>query len=299
MKKISVLFVAVLALMMGLTSCDNQKSAKLKTQLDSINYAFGVMNGPSVKMGYLNGDSTSKAVEAFLKGFEEGSSSNDKYITQYMSGLNIGASLKKQAKAGFLNDSTMPMNLKLIKAGLLAGIKGKGKMRPEQAEIYFRSFMEKKQSELQKKESEKKAKLFSKNIETGKKFLEENKKNPNVKTTASGLQYEIIKAGTGPTPKATDAIKVNYKGTLIDGTVFDSSKEPATMTVGQGIKGWVEALQMMPVGSKWNIYIPAELAYQDQERGPIKPYSTLIFEVELLSIEKTPAAPAGAPAPVR
>jgi FKBP-type peptidyl-prolyl cis-trans isomerase FklB len=287
MKKISALFVAVLALAVSLTSCDNQKSAKLKTQLDSLNYTFGLMNSPGVKMQFLAGDTTSKASEAFIKGFEKGIGSNDKYLAQYASGLNIGAMLKKQAKGGLVGDSTLKMDLQLIKAGLIAGLKGKGMMKPEEAEAYFRIVMQKKQAEKMKTQ-------YSKNLEVGKKFLEENKKNPNVKTTASGLQYEVVKAGNGPTPKVTDVVKVNYKGTLIDGTVFDSSKEPATFGVGQVIKGWTEALQLMPVGSKWKLYVPAELAYQDQDRGAIKPFSTLIFEIELISIEK-PAAP-GAPA---
>jgi len=152
---------------------------------------------------------------------------------------------------------------------------------------------------MQKMQAEKMKKQYGANLEAGKKFLEDNKKNPNVKTTASGLQYEIVKAGNGPIPTAGDQVKVNYKGTLINGTVFDTNegKAPVTFGVTQVIKGWSEALMLMPVGSKWKLYIPQELAYQEQDRGAIKPFSTLVFEVELLSIEKAPAGqPAGMPA---
>lgn len=123
---------------------------------------------------------------------------------------------------------------------------------------------------------------------TGEDFLAKNKEKPGVKTTASGLQYKIIEAGTGPSPKPSDTVKVHYKGTLIDGTVFDSSYdrgEPITFPVTGVIAGWTEALQMMKVGGKWQLFIPSDLAYGDRGTGPIPPGSTLIFEVELLGIE--------------
>lgn len=131
-------------------------------------------------------------------------------------------------------------------------------------------------------------KAFEQNIKEGKNFLVENAKRVEVKTTASGLQYEIIKEGKGQTPAASDRVKVHYHGTLINGNVFDSSVnrgEPATFGVTQVIQGWVEALQLMPVGSKWKLYIPSELAYGAQGAGQsIAPHTTLIFEVELLDI---------------
>lgn len=126
------------------------------------------------------------------------------------------------------------------------------------------------------------------NLEIGNAFLRENGKKPGIITTKSGLQYEILKAGTGSKPKATDKVKVNYRGTLIDGTEFDSSTQrgaPAEFVVNNVIKGWTEALQMMPTGSKWKIYIPANIAYGDRGVGRhIKPNSALIFEIELLEI---------------
>ena len=126
------------------------------------------------------------------------------------------------------------------------------------------------------------------NIAAGKKFLEENKKNAGVVTLPSGLQYTILKEGTGAKPAATDTVNCHYHGTLIDGTVFDSSVQrgtPASFGVNQVIKGWVEALQLMPVGSKWRLFIPSELAYGAQGAGQhIGPHTALIFDVELLGI---------------
>lgn len=139
---------------------------------------------------------------------------------------------------------------------------------------------------MQKKVEEKAKEV----IEEGKKFLEENGKRSEVKTLPSGLQYEIIKEGTGEKPTSLDKVTTHYTGRLIDGTVFDSSVErgqPATFPVGGVIKGWTEALQLMPVGSKWKLYIPYNLAYGERGAGAqIGPYSTLIFDIELISIEK-------------
>lgn len=132
------------------------------------------------------------------------------------------------------------------------------------------------------------AKMNAANIEQGKAFLEENKKRPNVVTLPSGLQYEIITEGKGKKPEATDQVKCHYEGTLIDGTLFDSSikrGQPAVFGVNQVIPGWVEALQLMPEGSKWKLYIPSDLAYGAQGAGEmIPPHSTLVFEVELIEV---------------
>lgn len=131
-------------------------------------------------------------------------------------------------------------------------------------------------------------KLNAENIEKGKSFLEENAKRPGVVTLPSGLQYEVITEGNGKKPSATDRVKCHYEGTLIDGTLFDSSikrGEPAIFDVNQVIKGWVEALQLMTEGAKWKLFIPSELAYGAQQAGEmIPPHSTLIFEVELIEV---------------
>ena len=151
-------------------------------------------------------------------------------------------------------------------------------MSPQEANQLLQDFFSKRQDEM-----------LSNNLESGRAFLEENKKKENVVTLDSGLQYEILTKGTGAIPKATDSVKCHYHGTLLDGTVFDSSVQrgqPAVFGVNQVIKGWVEALQLMPVGSKWKLYVPSELAYGEQGAGgSIEPNSALIFEVELLGIE--------------
>ena len=145
-------------------------------------------------------------------------------------------------------------------------------------------------TQLQEKQNQAMAEMAKVNAEAGKKFLEENAKREEVKVTASGLQYEVLTEGNGDIPTASDTVKVHYTGTLIDGTVFDSSVqrgEPAVFGVTQVIPGWVEALQMMNAGSKWRLYIPSDLAYGQNGAGNvIGPNATLIFEVELLEIVK-------------
>lgn len=164
-----------------------------------------------------------------------------------------------------------------------------------QVENVLRTFFQKLQVEKQEEqqaEALKKAEAeFGDNKAAGIKFLEENKAKDGVKTTASGLQYLVLKEGTGEKPTATTKVKVHYHGTLLDGTVFDSSVdrgEPAEFGVNGVIKGWTEALQLMNVGSKYKLFIPQELAYGafPRQGGPIKPFSTLIFDVELLDIVK-------------
>ena len=151
-------------------------------------------------------------------------------------------------------------------------------MSPEEANQLIQDYFSKQQENM-----------LTNNLEEGIAFLEANKKKENVVALPSGLQYEILTEGSGPKPKATDKVRCHYHGTLINGTVFDSSVQrgqPAVFGVNQVIKGWVEALQLMPVGSKWRLYIPSDLAYGERGAGgSIEPNSTLIFDVELLSIE--------------
>lgn len=151
-------------------------------------------------------------------------------------------------------------------------------MSPDEANQTLQEFFSKQQEDM-----------LNKNLEKGSEFLEENSKKENIVSLPSGLQYEVITEGDGAKPKATDSVKCHYHGTLLDGTVFDSSVQrgqPAVFGVNQVIKGWVEALQLMSVGSKWRLFIPSNLAYGSQGAGSsIEPNSTLIFEVELLGIE--------------
>jgi FKBP-type peptidyl-prolyl cis-trans isomerase len=173
----------------------------------------------------------------------------------------------------------------------------------ETLQAFQQKMMQKQQEALAKKQDEMKV-VADKNKADGKKFLDDNSKKTGVKSTASGLQYKVIKEGKGDKPKDSDVVETNYRGTTIDGKEFDSStKHGSTFSfpVSGVIKGWSEALKLMPVGSKWELYIPAELAYGDEGYGDdIPPGSTLIFEVELLGIKKntgnTPAGPEQQPA---
>src|SRR5881409_4361516 len=195
----------------------------------------------------------------------------------YSIGMNIGFNLSRQK---------VDINPDILAAGIKDSIAGKPQLTQDQVKDVMAQF-EKDMEQKQKQAGEK-------NKTEGAKFLEENKKKEGVKTTASGLQYKAVKEGTGPQPKATDMVTVNYRGTLIDGTEFDSSYkrgQPATFPLNGVIKGWTEALQLMKVGSKYQLFVPSNLAYGDRAVGPdITPNSTLIFEVELLGAKPPEAA---------
>jgi FKBP-type peptidyl-prolyl cis-trans isomerase FklB len=190
----------------------------------------------------------------------------------YSLGLNIARNLKSQG----LGDINLELFAQAMKDHFTGGPTAVDVNQTDQIINGYFSNIKKKQGDD--------------NLVKGRMFLEENKKKTGIQTTASGLQYEIIKEGNGPKPTAADKVKCHYHGTLIDGTVFDSSVqrgEPATFPLNGVIKGWTEALQLMPTGSKWRLYLPAELAYGDRGAGnSIGPNNALIFEVELLSIEK-------------
>jgi len=170
----------------------------------------------------------------------------------------------------------------LLAKGMLDAEKGKNSLDEQGAQGYVMTYMQKRQADQMKK-------MYGKNIDEGEKFLAENKKHEGVQETSSGLQYEVITMGTGVKPGPEDVVSVHYTGMLLDSTKFDSSVdrgEPAQFTVNQVIRGWQESIQLMPVGSKFKCYIPYELGYGENATGPIPPYSTLIFEVELLDIVK-------------
>lgn len=195
----------------------------------------------------------------------------------YGIGFNVGGSLSRDG---------LEVDIDLFIQGLKDAL-GEKDSKVSQAEI--RAAFQAMSKELQAKKEAEAAKAGEVNQKAADDFLAKNGKAEGVKTTKSGLQYKVIKAGTGPKPKATDSVEVHYHGTLLDGTVFDSSverKTPATFGVSQVIKGWVEGLQLMPVGSKWKLFIPPNLAYGTRGSGPkIGANSALIFEVELLSIK--------------
>jgi FKBP-type peptidyl-prolyl cis-trans isomerase len=204
----------------------------------------------------------------------------------YVIGYNLGRSLKQ---------NEVQANTDLIVKGLRDGLGGaQGVLTEEEMQAAMQAL----QQQVATQQEAKQKVLGEKNKTEGEAFLAKNKARAGVKTTASGLQYEVLKEGTGPTPKATDTVTVNYKGTLMDGTPFDSSYdrgEPASFVLNQVIPGWTEGVQLMKVGSKYKFYLPAALGYGDRGAGNvIGPNAPLVFEVELLSIgePKTEGQPA-------
>ncbi|MBQ7698232.1 MAG: FKBP-type peptidyl-prolyl cis-trans isomerase [Paludibacteraceae bacterium] len=197
-------------------------------------------------------------------------------------GEQIGKTIREQDSIGLIGEPKLDTRFPLIKQGFINGMYGHDTQFDQQsAGEYIQTTVN-----------------FVKYGDTkgeGERFLEANRLKEGVQVTESGLQYEVLTMGKGPQPQATDKVKVHYHGTLIDGTVFDSSVErgePAEFGLNQVIKGWTEGLQLMPVGSKFRFYIPQELGYGERATGKIPPYSTLIFDVELLDIVKGKATPA-------
>ena len=286
MKKI-VLFAAIAAAV-GFASCTAQApKANLKNEVDTLSYMMGVNNTQGLNdflVGRMGVDLND--MDAFIEGFIEASTKTSKKDKAYMAGLQIGQQVSADMFDGinqqiFGNDSVNSLNKTDFLAGFIAAVKGNAAFTLDSARVY----VEKHADAIKAKALESR---YGENKVAGEAFLAENAKKEGVVTTASGLQYKVIKEGKGEVPTETSTVKVNYKGTLIDGTEFDSSykrNEPTTFRANQVIKGWTEALTMMPVGSKWELYIPQELAYGARETGgSIKPFSTLIFEVELLEV---------------
>jgi FKBP-type peptidyl-prolyl cis-trans isomerase FklB len=202
----------------------------------------------------------------------------------------IGLSMAKGMKA-----QGVDIDPAILARGLKDGLAGNPQLTDEQAQAALTEL----QNEVKTKQEAKAKIVGDANKKEGDAFLAANKTKEGVVTLPSGLQYKILKAGTGPKPTATETVECNYKGTLLSGKEFDSSYkrgQPASFPVGQVIKGWTEALQLMPVGSKWQLFVPSDLAYGARAAGPdITPNSTLIFEVELLSIKPKEEAPKGDP----
>lgn len=208
---------------------------------------------------------------------------DENQMISYAVGQQIGQNIK---------NTGVDLNTQVLAQAIKDATTGKNEMKPEE----IQQAMTKLQENMQKKQVE----VADKNKTAGAEFLEKNKTQPNVKTTASGLQYIAEKEGEGKTPAKDDMVKVHYKGTLTDGTQFDSSydrNEPAEFPVGGVIPGWTEALMLMKEGSKYKLFIPSDLAYGPSGRPGIPPNSVLLFDVELLEVKKTAAAPSGKPAP--
>jgi FKBP-type peptidyl-prolyl cis-trans isomerase len=200
----------------------------------------------------------------------------DKDKLSYAVGMNIGRSIHSQS-------------MEIDPAILLRGLKDEMAGKTVMTDMEAHNTLMQAQQEAKKKADETRQASMEPNKKAGDAFLAANKTKEGVVTLPSGLQYKILKEGTGPKPTPSDSVVCNYRGTLIDGKEFDSSYkrgQPATFPVGQVIKGWTEALQLMPVGSKWQLFVPPDLAYGDRGAGPdIGPGATLIFEVELISIK--------------
>lgn len=294
--------MAIATVAFGMTACGSKNSndgeddedevvaisekATLKSQLDSVSYALGVSIGNNIfmqkQMGQLPVDST--YFEEMFKGINEGLQvSKNKKREAYVIGLSIGQYIANNAKgleeqlAQY--DSTLVTNPSLVMTGFMNAFKQQNQqIESNEAGMVINNMIK----SLSLKGSEG-------NIKAGEDFLTAKAQEEGVQKTASGLLYKVVKQGNGVKPKADDRVKVHYEGRLIDGTVFDSSLqrgEPAVFPVSGVIAGFKEALMLMPVGSEWEIYIPQNLAYGEQDMGTIKPYSTLIFKLQLLGIEK-------------
>ena len=254
----------------------------LPEQVDTINMLIGLLNADGARKYILAKDTTDKDIDFFVKGFDKGLN-NTEDNTLYLSGIEISKNMYRQLSQSehLFNDSTIELNLDLIRKGLIEGLQqsNQAAMTAKEAINYLNTIMEAKAAERNKDLAAK-----------GEAFLAENAKREGVFVTESGLQYEVVTMGEGEKPTAENTVKVHYHGTLIDGTVFDSSVqrgEPIEFPLNGVIKGWTEGLQLMPVGSKFILYIPYQLAYGERGAGElIGPCEALIFEVELLDIVK-------------
>lgn len=252
------------------------KTVALKSLNDSLNYAFGLMNGSEISMYVLAEDTLGKQKANLIKHINKGLKEKVRNPQLKIMGEQIGKNIKEQEANGLIGEPKLETDFALIKQGFINGLLG------DESQFDSHSAGEYIQATLNHLK-------YGDTKEQGEKFLEENKLREGVIVTESGLQYEVLKMGKGKKPAATDRVKVHYHGTLTDGTVFDSSVErgePIVFGLNQVIAGWTEGVQLMPVGSKFKFYIPQNLGYGERAAGSIPPYSTLIFEVELLDIEK-------------
>ncbi len=263
----------------------------LSTRADSVSYASAKLFHRGLN-DYLkqNFDIEETDMADFLKGFDAFMQNREARSQRaYMAGQHVADMLLRRMKPNVQTDFE-PRHITIDDELFIRGFrdvlsKGEGPLTPEEAEAYMATISKEYEAAQQKD-----------NIRKGQEFLAENAKKEGVVTTASGLQYRILREGNGPIPKVTDEVTVKYEGKLIDGTIFDSSysRNPDTnvFRADRLIKGWTEALCLMPVGSKWELYIPQELAYGERQAGKIPPYSTLIFTLELEDVEGEAAAPA-------
>ncbi len=289
MKKITIAAFAVAAVTM--LSCGNATpKANLKSDVDTLSYAIGMAQTQGLKEYLVTRlDVDTAYLDEFIKGLNEGANSgDDKQKAAYYAGIQIGQQISNQMMKGinhelFGDDSTQTISLKNFMAGFISGTTGKGGlMTVDSAQMVAQKMMQ----EVKAKAMEK---TYGPNKVAGEKFLAANAKKEGVKTLPGGVQYKVIKEGNGKVPADTSMVKVNYEGRTIDGKVFDSSYKrnmPADFRCNQVIKGWTTALTHMPAGSVWEVYIPQDLAYGERQQGAdIKPFSVLIFKIELLEVK--------------
>ena len=287
-----MMFAAVAAVVAAvMLSCGNgTPKANLKTDIDTVSYALGVDQSQGLKeylVGNMGIDTT--YIDEFIKGLNEGANAGDnKKKAAYYVGIQIGQQISNQMVKSinfqlFGNDSTKTISLKNLMAGFVTGVTGKGGlMTPDSARQVAQEMMRQIKAKSLMKE-------YGPNKEAGEKFLAKNAKAEGVKVLPSGVQYKVLKEGTGAVPADTSMVKVHYEGRTLEGKVFDSSYkrgEPTKFRLDQVIQGWKEALKNMPAGSTWEVYVPQELAYGERQQGAdIKPFSMLIFKIELLDVD--------------
>ena len=264
----------------------------VKDSGDTLAYIFGAFQANGLKK-HLNDqmkvDTTqTELLEAFYRGLlsKVDVDHEDQIVHAKQAGYQIGQQIEtltgNLSKDYYAADPDKRLSSAIIGKSIIISLLGQNEYSVADARALFEAQMEVRQQENTER-------LYGSNRKAGEDFLAANAKKEGVTVLPSGLQYKVLTQGNGPIPKQTNTVKVNYEGRLIDGTVFDSSykrEEPSTFGVRQVIPGWVEALCLMPVGSKWELYIPQDLAYGNRNQGQIKPFSALIFTVELLSIEK-------------
>ena len=290
MKKFTFAALAAVSAVMMYACGDGTPKANLKSDVDTVSYAIGMAQTQGLKdylVGRLGVDTA--YMDQFIKGLNEGANAgDDKKKAAYYAGIQIGQQISNQMVKGinhelFGDDSTKTISLKNFMAGFIAGTIGKGGlMTVDSAQQVAQEMVRTIKAKNMEKE-------FGPNKIAGEKFLAENAKKEGVKTLESGVQYKVIKEGKGPIPADTSRVKVHYEGKTLDGKVFDSSykrSEPTEFSVNQVIKGWTDALTHMPAGSVWEVYVPQELAYGERQQGAdIKPFSMLIFKIELLEVD--------------